>query len=133
MAVTYEDIKDYLKEDTDEKKVKSILDTGNKITTDEAEEFVKTKEGEKFLEPHVTSRFDKGSHSWKKKNLQPLIDTEVEKDYKLAPELKAMVKSLRKSLKQSLRETRRKLISVGVVCGAAGFACGIVFGRRFSH
>lgn len=74
------------------------------ITSDAVQAYLETDEGKKLLQPMLDKYHTKGLESWKKNNLQKLVDEEVGKKFPAdTPEQKAL-----KELQQELENMKRE-------------------------
>lgn len=77
--MTLEEIKAWLLANKDNKEVTTYLGELSTPTVEGVEGFLDTDAGKKVLQPRLDSNFTKGLTTWKEKNLDTLIDSEVSK------------------------------------------------------
>lgn len=69
-----EEVKQFLEENKDQEDVKEYVKGLSKVTPDGVKAFLDSEEGKKLLQPKLDNNFTKGLETWKKNNLQKLID-----------------------------------------------------------
>ncbi|UOQ47746.1 DUF4355 domain-containing protein [Gracilibacillus caseinilyticus] len=74
-----EQVKKFLEENQDQEDVKSYIEGLSEVTPDRVETFLESDEGKKLLQPKLDKYFSKGLETWKEKNLQKLVNDELNK------------------------------------------------------
>jgi len=72
VKVTFEDVKKFMEEN---KATQEVLD----FTKTNAQAYLETEDGKKFLQPKLDSFFSKGLETWKEKTLPTIIEDEIKK------------------------------------------------------
>lgn len=72
LKVTFEDVKKFMEEN---KATQEVLD----FTKTNAQAYLETEDGKKFLQPKLDSFFSKGLDTWKEKSLPTVIEDEIKK------------------------------------------------------
>ncbi len=80
--MTLTEIQAWLETNKDQAEVKTYLEGLSKITLEGAESFAQTEDGKKWLAKNNDSFFSKGLDTWKKNNLDTLLQSEVDKEIK---------------------------------------------------
>lgn len=122
MAITLEDVKQFLEQNKDNEDVKNYLVGLSKPTLEGVKAFLETEEGKKLLQPRLDQYFTKGLETWKQNNLQKLIDEEISRRYPQETEEQKLLKKLQADLeaeKQArVREAlRNKAITIATEKG----------------
>lgn len=100
-----EDVKKFLEENQEDEQVKAYLGELKQPTKEDVEGFLDTEEGKKILQPRLDKYHNKSLESWKKNNLDKLVDDKVKEIY---PEESEEQKKIRK-LEQQFEERDREL------------------------
>lgn len=74
-----EDVKKFLSENKEQEDVKAYLGELSAVSADKVKGFLDTDEGKRLLQPRLDSNFTKGLDTWKKNNLEAIIEEEVNK------------------------------------------------------
>lgn len=74
-----QEIRAFLETNKDQEDVQSFLGELSAVSADKVKGFLQTEEGKKALQPEFDRYHAKGLDSWKKNNLQKLVDDEVKK------------------------------------------------------
>ncbi len=111
-----EEIKKFLEENKDNAEVQAFLKGLKSVSMDDVKAFLEgNEEGKKFLQSEKDSYVTKAIETWKKNNLQKLVDEEVSKKFPTeTPEQKA-IKDLQEKLdamerEKALESIRNKVI-----------------------
>jgi multidrug efflux pump subunit AcrB len=79
MELNLEQVQQFLETNKENENVSNYLQELSKVTADGVNAFIETDEGKKLLQPKLDSYMTKGLDSWKKNNLQKIIDEAVAK------------------------------------------------------
>ncbi|WP_194750332.1 DUF4355 domain-containing protein [Staphylococcus chromogenes] len=103
-----EDIKSYFEEHKDDKEVKEYLSGLKTVSVDDVKGFLDTEEGKRFIQPELDRYHTKGLESWKEKNLENLIEKEVQKRNPEQSEEQKRISALEKELEKRDAEAKRE-------------------------
>ncbi|PTH70904.1 hypothetical protein BU586_02150 [Staphylococcus agnetis] len=103
-----EDIKSYFEEHKDDKDVKEYLSGLKTVSVDDVKGFLDTEEGKRFIQPELDRYHTKGLESWKEKNLESLIEKEVQKRNPEQSEEQKRISALEKELEKRDAEAKRE-------------------------
>ncbi|PTH63908.1 hypothetical protein BU583_01455 [Staphylococcus agnetis] len=103
-----EDIKSYFEEHKDDKDVKEYLSGLKTVSVDDVKGFLDTEEGKRFIQPELDRYHTKGLESWKEKNLENLIEKEVQKRNPEQSEEQKRISALEKELEKRDAEAKRE-------------------------
>lgn len=110
-----QEVMQFLNDNAEQEDVKSYLQGLSKVTPDGVKSFLETDEGKKLLQPQLDSYFSKGLDTWKKNNLDKLIDDEVSKrNPQETPEQKQLRELQEKINKMEQEKTREALKNVAL-------------------
>ncbi|PAD17402.1 DUF4355 domain-containing protein [Shouchella clausii] len=106
--MTLEEVKQFLAENKEKEDVKAYLEELSAVSADKVKGFLDTDEGKRLLQPRLDQHFTKGLESWKKNNLQSLIDEAVKAaNPEETPEQKR-IRELEEKLQASEKAAARK-------------------------
>lgn len=74
-----QDIRAFLETNKDQPEVQSFVGELSAVSAEKVQGFLQTEEGKKVIQPELDRYHAKGLDSWKKNNLQKLVDDEVKK------------------------------------------------------
>lgn len=103
-----EEIKNYFEEHKDDKEVKDYLNGLKTVSVDDVKGFLDTEEGKRFIQPELDRYHTKGLESWKEKNLESLIEKEVQKRNPEQSEEQKRISALEKELEKRDAEAKRE-------------------------
>lgn len=103
-----EDIKSYFEEHKDDKDVKEYLSGLKTVSVDDVKGFLDTEEGKRFIQPELDRYHTKGLESWKEKNLESLIEKEVQKRNPEQSEEQKRITALEQELEKRDAEAKRE-------------------------
>ncbi|WP_381418610.1 DUF4355 domain-containing protein [Staphylococcus hyicus] len=103
-----EEIKNYFEEHKDDKEVKDYLNGLKTVSVDDVKGFLDTEEGKRFIQPELDRYHTKGLESWKEKNLENLIEKEVQKRNPEQSEEQKRISALEKELEKRDAEAKRE-------------------------
>ncbi|MCH4392935.1 DUF4355 domain-containing protein [Staphylococcus haemolyticus] len=103
-----EDIKSYFEEHKDDKDVKEYLSGLKTVSVDDVKGFLDTEEGKRFIQPELDRYHTKGLESWKEKNLENLIEKEVQKRNPEQSEEQKRITALEQELEKRDAEAKRE-------------------------
>jgi len=109
------EIKTFFETNKDNEDVKNYLSELSKVTVEGVEKFISTEEGKKWLSKQNDSFFSKGLETWKKNNLEKLINDEVAKRNTETPEQKQIRELTERLNKKEAEEKRQMLINKGLL------------------
>jgi hypothetical protein len=72
-----QDIRAFLESNKDQPEVQSFVGELSAVSADKVQGFLQTEEGKKVIQPELDRYHAKGLESWKKNNLQKLVDDKV--------------------------------------------------------
>ncbi|HGO2879360.1 TPA: DUF4355 domain-containing protein [Staphylococcus aureus] len=103
-----EEVKSFLEEHKDDKEVKDYLSGLKTVSVDDVKGFLDTEEGKRFIQPELDRYHSKGLESWKEKNLENLIEQEVQKRNLEQSEEQKRISALEKELEKRDAEAKRE-------------------------
>lgn len=103
-----EDIKSFFEENKDDKEVKDYLNGLKTVSVDDVKGFLDTEEGKRFIQPDLDRYFTKGLEFWKEKNLENLIEKEVQKRNPEQSEEQKRISALEEELDKRDAEAKRE-------------------------
>ncbi|HDG8762785.1 TPA: DUF4355 domain-containing protein [Staphylococcus aureus] len=103
-----EEVKSFLEEHKDDKEVKDYLSGLKTVSVDDVKGFLDTEEGKRFIQPELDRYHSKGLESWKEKNLENLIEKEVQKRNPEQSEEQKRISALEKELEKRDAEAKRE-------------------------
>lgn len=103
-----EEVKSFLEEHKDDKEVKDYLNGLKTVSVDDVKGFLDTEEGKRFIQPELDRYHSKGLESWKEKNLENLIEQEVQKRNPEQSEEQKRISALEKELEKRDAEAKRE-------------------------
>ncbi|EJN0124219.1 DUF4355 domain-containing protein [Staphylococcus aureus] len=103
-----EEVKSFLEEHKDDKEVKDYLSGLKTVSVDDVKGFLDTEEGKRFIQPELDRYHSKGLESWKEKNLENLIEQEVQKRNPEQSEEQKRISALEKELEKRDAEAKRE-------------------------
>lgn len=103
-----EEIKSFFEEHKDDKEVKDYLNGLKTVSVDDVKGFLDTEEGKRFIQPELDRYHSKGLESWKEKNLENLIEQEVQKRNPEQSEEQKRISALEKELEKRDAEAKRE-------------------------
>ncbi|MGV3043357.1 DUF4355 domain-containing protein [Staphylococcus rostri] len=103
-----EEIKSFFEEHKDDKEVKDYLNGLKTVSVDDVKGFLDTEEGKRFIQPELDRYHSKGLESWKEKNLENLIEKEVQKRNPEQSEEQKRISALEKELEKRDAEAKRE-------------------------
>ncbi|HDH6545790.1 TPA: DUF4355 domain-containing protein [Staphylococcus aureus] len=103
-----EEVKSFFKEHKDDKEVKDYLNGLKTVSVDDVKGFLDTEEGKRFIQPELDRYHSKGLESWKEKNLENLIEQEVQKRNPEQSEEQKRISALEKELEKRDAEAKRE-------------------------
>ncbi|HGN7228899.1 TPA: DUF4355 domain-containing protein [Staphylococcus aureus] len=103
-----EEVKSFFEEHKDDKEVKDYLNGLKTVSVDDVKGFLDTEEGKRFIQPELDRYHSKGLESWKEKNLENLIEKEVQKRNPEQSEEQKRISALEKELEKRDAEAKRE-------------------------
>lgn len=103
-----EEIKNYFEKHKDDKEVEDYLNGLKTVSVDDVKGFLDTEEGKRFIQPELDRYHTKGLESWKEKNLESLIEKEVQKRNPEQSEEQKRISALEKELEKRDAEAKRE-------------------------
>ncbi len=103
-----EEVKAFLDENKDSNEVKEYLKGLKTVSVDDVKGFLDTDEGKRFIQPELDRYHTKGLESWKEKNLESLIDKELQKRNPEQSEEQKRISALEKELEKRDAEAKRE-------------------------
>ncbi|WP_285238836.1 DUF4355 domain-containing protein [Staphylococcus aureus] len=103
-----EEVKSFFEEHKDDKEVKDYLNGLKTVSVDDVKGFLDTEEGKRFIQPELDRYHSKGLESWKEKNLENLIEQEVQKRNTEQSEEQKRISALEKELEKRDAEAKRE-------------------------
>ncbi|WP_410534622.1 DUF4355 domain-containing protein [Staphylococcus aureus] len=103
-----EEVKSFFEEHKDDKEVKDYLNGLKTVSVDDVKGFLDTEEGKRFIQPELDRYHSKGLESWKDKNLENLIEQEVQKRNPEQSEEQKRISALEKELEKRDAEAKRE-------------------------
>ncbi|HCG2308911.1 TPA: DUF4355 domain-containing protein [Staphylococcus aureus] len=103
-----EEVKSFFEEHKDDKEVKDYLKGLKTVSVDDVKGFLDTEEGKRFIQPELDRYHSKGLESWKEKNLENLIEQEVQKRNPEQSEEQKRISALEKELEKRDAEAKRE-------------------------
>ncbi|HAR3299158.1 TPA: DUF4355 domain-containing protein [Staphylococcus aureus MRSA-Lux-21] len=103
-----EEVKSFFEEHKDDKEVKDYLKGLKTVSVDDVKGFLDTEEGKRFIQPELERYHSKGLESWKEKNLENLIEQEVQKRNPEQSEEQKRISALEKELEKRDAEAKRE-------------------------
>ncbi|MEN0413520.1 DUF4355 domain-containing protein [Staphylococcus aureus] len=103
-----EEVKSFFEEHKDDKEVKDYLKGLKTVSVDDVKGFLNTEEGKRFIQPELDRYHSKGLESWKEKNLENLIEQEVQKRNPEQSEEQKRISALEKELEKRDAEAKRE-------------------------
>ncbi|HDG2750379.1 TPA: DUF4355 domain-containing protein [Staphylococcus aureus] len=103
-----EEVKSFLEEHKDDKEVKDYLSGLKTVSVDDVKGFLDTEESKRFIQPELDRYHSKGLESWKEKNLENLIEQEVQKRNPEQSEEQKRISALEKELEKRDAEAKRE-------------------------
>ncbi|HBI0002467.1 TPA: DUF4355 domain-containing protein [Staphylococcus aureus] len=103
-----EEVKSFFEEHKDDKEVKDYLNGLKTVSVDDVKGFLDTEEGKRFIQPELDRYHSKGLESWKEKNLENLIEQEVQKRNPEQSEEQKRISALEKELEKRDAESKRE-------------------------
>ncbi|AHL18450.1 alanyl-tRNA synthetase [Staphylococcus phage DW2] len=103
-----EEVKSFFEEHKDDKEVKDYLNRLKTVSVDDVKGFLDTEEGKRFIQPELDRYHSKGLESWKEKNLENLIEQEVQKRNPEQSEEQKRISALEKELEKRDAEAKRE-------------------------
>lgn len=103
-----EEVKSFFEEHKDDKEVKDYLKGLKTVSVDDVKGFLDTEEGKRFIQPELDRYHSKGLESWKEKNLENLIEQEVQKRNPEQSEEQKRISALEKELERRDAEAKRE-------------------------
>jgi peptidyl-tRNA hydrolase len=104
--MTLEEIKQWIEQNKDSEEVKNYI--GGLVTTDRVETFLGTEEGKKLIQPKLDTYHNKGLESWKKNNLDKLVDEEVKKRFPEKDPKDIEIENMKREMENIKKEAARK-------------------------
>lgn len=103
-----EEVKSFFEEHKDDKEVKDYLKGLKTVSVDDVKGFLDTEEGKRFIQPELDRYHSKGLESWKEKNLEDLIEQEVQKRNPEQSEEQKRISALEQELEKRDAEAKRE-------------------------
>lgn len=103
-----EEVKSFFEEHKDDKEVKDYLNGLKTVSVDDVKGFLDTEEGKRFIQPELDRYHSKRLESWKEKNLENLIEQEVQKRNPEQSEEQKRISALEKELEKRDAEAKRE-------------------------
>lgn len=100
-------IRAFLETNKDQPEVQSFVGELSAVSADKVKGFLQTEEGKKALQPEFDKYFGKGLESWKKNNLQSLVDEEVKKRNPDKSPVELELENLKKDLEAKDKASQR--------------------------
>ncbi|AMV11532.1 hypothetical protein GT3570_11420 [Geobacillus thermoleovorans] len=104
-----EDVKKFFEENKDNEEVKAYLQGLRSVSVEEVQKMlVENEELKKFFDSEKDKHFSKGLETWKRNNLQKLIDEEIKKRFPEADPKDVKLKELEAKIQQMEQEKLRE-------------------------
>ncbi|EQA5965398.1 TPA: DUF4355 domain-containing protein [Staphylococcus pseudintermedius] len=103
-----EEVKTFLEDNKEQEEVKEYLKGLKTVSVDDVKGFLDTEEGKRFIQPELDRYHSKGLESWKEKNLEKLIEQEVQKRNPEQTEEQKRISALEEELKKRDAEAKRE-------------------------
>lgn len=103
-----EDVKKFLEENKEQEDVKAYLGELSAVSADKVKGFLDTDEGKRLLQPRLDSNFTKGLDTWKKNNLEAIIEEEVNKRNPQKTPEQIELEKLRKEIEDERKARNRE-------------------------
>ncbi|EHA6108959.1 DUF4355 domain-containing protein [Staphylococcus pseudintermedius] len=103
-----EEVKTFLEDNKEQEEVKEYLKGLKTVSVDDVKGFLDTEEGKRFIQPELDRYHSKGLESWKEKNLENLIEQEVQKRNPEQSEEQKRISALEEELKKRDAEAKRE-------------------------
>ncbi|PCF70798.1 hypothetical protein B4W72_11870 [Staphylococcus delphini] len=103
-----EEVKTFLEDNKEQDEVKEYLKGLKTVSVDDVKGFLDTEEGKRFIQPELDRYHSKGLESWKEKNLENLIEQEVQKRNPEQSEEQKRISALEEQLKKRDAEAKRE-------------------------
>lgn len=104
--MTFQELIAELQKHKDSAEYKDFIKT--LINSDSVNEYLKTDDGKKLMQPKLDSYFDKGLETWKTNNLSKLVDEKVKELYPEADPKDTELAAVKAELEKMKRESVRK-------------------------
>jgi len=108
----FADVKKFLEDNKDNDEVSAYLNELSEVTTDKIQGYLESDEGKKLLQPKLDQYTTKGIESWKKNNLDAIvnekINKEIKKRYPEKDEKDIALEAVKAELEQMRKETLKK-------------------------
>ncbi|MCG6796356.1 DUF4355 domain-containing protein [Geobacillus sp. YHL] len=111
MEITLEQVKEFFEQNKDNEEVKAYLQGLRSVSVEEVQKMlVENEELKKFFDSEKDKHFSKGLETWKRNNLQKLIDEEIKKRFPEADPKDVKLKELEAKIKQMEQEKLREAL-----------------------
>ena len=111
MEITLEQVKEFFEQNKDNEEVKAYLEGLKKVSVQEVQQMlVENEELKKFFDSEKDKHFSKGLETWKRNNLQKLIDEEISKRFPQDDPKDLKLKELEQKIKQMEQEKLREAL-----------------------
>ena len=102
-----EDIRAFLETNKDQPEVQSFVGELSAVSAEKVKDFIKTEEGKKAIQSELDRYHAKGLESWKKNNLDKLVEDEVKKRNPDKTPEQIELENLRKEIENDKKERLR--------------------------
>jgi hypothetical protein len=111
MELTFEQVKEFIEQNKDNEEVKAYLEGLKKVSVQEVQQMlVENEELKKYFDSEKDKHFSKGLETWKRNNLQKLIDEEIKKRFPEADPKDVKLKELEAKIQQMEQEKLREAL-----------------------
>lgn len=109
MEITLEQVKEFFEQNKENEEVKAYLQGFKHMSVEEMQQlFSENQDYKKWLDSEKDKHFSKGLETWKKNNLQKLIDDEIKKRFPEADPKDVKLKELEAKIQQMEQEKLRE-------------------------
>jgi len=111
MEITLELVKEFFEQNKENEEVKAYLQGLKQLSVEEMQQlFSENQDYKKWLDSEKDKHFSKGLETWKKNNLQKLIDEEISKRYPAETPEQRKVRELEEKIKQMEQEKTKEAL-----------------------
>lgn len=108
--MTYEEFKQYLENNKDNADVQSAIDEFKTVSQEDVRSYLETDEGKKLLQPRLDSYHSKSLETWKKNNLDSLVEEEVGKRNPQETEEQKRIRKLEEDIANRDKKEQRQVL-----------------------
>ena len=106
--MNFEEFKQYLEDNKDNKDVQQSLKGFVTVSSNDVESFLETEEGKRFIQPKLDKYHNKSLESWKKNNLDNLVEEEVRRRHPEETEDQKRIRKLEEELANRDKQSKRQ-------------------------